>query len=215
MRAAKAPLARDLERFQTRRLAGLLDPVLLDPALKRDQLATLIDYLRPELVHPRDDGAITLRENVQILVASYEIAEGLRGKHHLERVQRPPLVDLDQPLPQHRALDLHLVLRADQIRRGVFDFTIQGRELLVQRSNYANRRIVLAVDVRHFLADVMHPALDRLHAPLQLVALPPDTGELLLLRAQLRVGLLLCRERSCEDHRDADCKSGAPQMRLR
>ena len=85
-----------------------------------------------------------------------------------------------------------------------------------ERAHNSDRRIVLTIDVRHFLADVVNFALKPAHATLQLVALPPDSRKLLLLLTQLCVTLVL-RIHPDRENRTAhqDRERDAPQMRRR
>ncbi len=86
----------------------------------------------------------------------------------------------------------------------MLDLSVESRQLLVERSNDSNCRVMLAVEVRHFLADVVNLALQATHSPLKLVSLTPDSSELLLLLPQLRVTLLLRAGRSRECNSTSD-----------
>src|ERR1019366_3434271 len=94
--------------------------------------------------------------------------------------------------------------------------TVKRRKLLVERANYANRCIVLPVDVRDFFADVVDFGLKPPHPLLEVFALTPDAGEFFLLRTKLCfAGVLLGgKSRRAQQHGDGE-ESGAPQMRRR
>jgi hypothetical protein len=61
----------------------------------------------------------------------------------------------------------------------------------------------------------VHAALNGPHPALKLIAFTTNPSELLLLLAQLCVGLLLCGERPSENRSGAEEKNGPPQICLR
>jgi hypothetical protein len=64
-----------LESRESRSFLRFVHSILLDSALERHELPPLPDYLRSQLVDATHDRPIALREDVEVLVTSDEIAK--------------------------------------------------------------------------------------------------------------------------------------------
>src|SRR5688572_1960491 len=205
----QAPHARRLERGQTRRFLRLVGTVLLDTVLKGDELPPLPDDRLPELIDTAENCAVALGNDVEVLVTRDEIRERFSGEHHFERIEWPALVDLHQAPAAYRTLDLNFVLSPDEVGRRVLHLAVQHRQLLVQRSHNAHCGVVLAVQIVHFLGDIVSLGLQPAHTLLQGFALALDSRQLRLLLPELRVTVVLrsglYRQNSCERYHQSQC----------
>jgi hypothetical protein len=94
-------------------------------------------------------------------------------------------------------------------------FAIQCRELIIERSNDANSRVVLAIEIGDLFADVVNFRLEAAHAALQLFAFAANARQLSLLSAKLRVTLILRLRLRRGEEAYGEHKSQEPQMRRR
>src|ERR1700694_3847101 len=92
---------------------------------------------------------------MEILVPRDEPREGLGGEKRLVRVKGTTVVDVGEAPAQHRALDRQLVFGAYEIRRRLSDLLSDGAQLRVEGAHGTRRRLRLAVEVRHFLVQVV------------------------------------------------------------
>ena len=68
----------------------------LDVALKAHEIPALPTYAIAKLLDTLDERAIAECKEMQIFVSRHELAERLRSQQGFDRMQRPPLVDVDQ-----------------------------------------------------------------------------------------------------------------------
>ena len=95
------------------RLALLARAVELGPHV--EDVVPLDDHAVPELLDVRHQGPVLPAGEVEVLVAAEQVAERLGGEQRLEGVERPALVDVDQPALEHGAPLGQVVLGQDQL----------------------------------------------------------------------------------------------------
>jgi hypothetical protein len=91
----------------------------------------LLHFIAQQL-DPADERAVAVREQAQVLVAREELPEALSREEHLVGVQRPALVDRDEPLLERRAGVAELGLGRAEVLRGPPHVAPDRDELLVQ-----------------------------------------------------------------------------------
>src|SRR5664279_1217754 len=159
------------------------------PALLRIVLATRGALGDERSARSRCDSS----EEMQILVAREQLAEGTRGEKHLEREERTALVDVHEAAAQRRLFDGDLILRAHEIGRGGANLARDRVELCVERVHHARGDVGLAVECLHLFGEIVHGVLQARAAALQLLALVLERLEPRLLILQPLLGALLIR----------------------
>src|SRR5690242_16592568 len=101
-------------------------------------------------------------------------------------------------MPQRHALHRQLVLGTHELGRRSAHLVVDRTELLVERLHDTRGDVSLPVEVRDFLGQVVHVALQLAHVLLERLALLAELIEVLTLRAQPRLGALLRASRTCE-----------------
>src|SRR5450759_3444018 len=207
-----------LQVRETRSLPLFLRTILGHAVLQPHQLHLLRFDLVVQLVETVHQALVSQGQQVQVLVPRDELSHRLRGEQHFGGIERTPLVDLDQPPLQHRALHPRLALRLLEVAGGRLHFVRDCDELLVEGLHHARGRVVLLVEKIHFVADFVCGVLEPAHFFLELVALGADAGKLIALRVHPRfgaLGLLSWQVRTKQQRAERDRVRRAAQIRRR
>src|SRR6266403_1826012 len=163
--------------------------------------------------------AILLAQEIQILVARQQVAEGLRREQHLVPVQGPTLRDVHQPPLEHGAFLGEGVLGEQQVDRGPVDLIRQRINLAVQLVYDAVGRLFLPLDVRQFVGERVHLRAQSLELLLDIRALAADALQTLLVVSQLLIegggSLGESKRRQAQDVTQRRHAKTSPQTRRR
>ena len=148
----------------------------------------LDDHAVPELLDVGHQRPVLAAGEVEVLVAAEQVAERFGGEQRLEGVERPALVDVDQPPLEHRAALGQVVLGQDQLGARAVELAREPADLPLDLVHDPLGGLALALEVAELVVDVVHLALEPLLLLLQPVALAADLLE--ALAAALEVGVL-------------------------
>ncbi len=190
--------------------------ILGHAVLQPHQLYLLRFDFGVQIVETVNQALVSQGQQVEIFVPRDELPDGLRGEQHLGGIERPPLVDLDQPPLQHRALHRGFALRLLEVVGGRLHLVRDCDHLLVEGLHHARGRVVLLVEKIHFVADLVGCVLEPAHFLLELVALGANAGELIALCVNPRfraLGLLSRQQRSEQQRAEGNRVRRAAQIR--